>query len=367
MTGGLSGSRIADFSSFLTVERECLNGGRLFVESPSAILKAETAFLVFSRSVRSQTIPDFSSERRPYIFVDKAEPDRMSTPPLHKNSGILRVPTIAVMLLTCAILLKSPPAGLGQEREQPTNSPQDATEVDAASKADPLQKDEKPAAEDLLAESIEHTWQQFSSKENVALGDVWKIIEVENEKYLKCVGEPKGFLYTKKKFSDFELTLEWKYTSDPNGNSGVLVYTQDEMRLWPVSMQVQLHQPKAGSVFPSDGAKGTSSDVASLAHEVGKWNSCRIVSQSGRLSVQINGKNAAEVAGCDPAKGYIAIQCEGSETLFRRLRVRDLSGVKETAIKESPTPESDRTEESASESKSSDSAKPAQTGDQTSG
>ena len=139
------------------------------------------------------------------------------------------------------------------------------------------------------------------------------------------------------------------------------------MRLWPVSMQVQLHQPKAGSVFPSDGAKGTSSDVASLAHEVGKWNTCRIVSQSGRLSVQINGKNAAEVAGCDPAKGYIAIQCEGSETLFRRLRVRDLSGVKETVINESPAPTSGKAETSASETRSADSAKPDQSGDQTSG
>ncbi|HIE97420.1 MAG TPA: DUF1080 domain-containing protein [Fuerstia sp.] len=326
-------------------------------------MKAETVFLVFSRSVYSQAIPDFSSEHRPYNFVDKAEPDRMSTSTVYKTSGILREQTIAVLLLVSAILLVTPTPGWGQEtKPAPT-----ATAGNATSTSDAQLNDGKPAAEDLLAKSIEHTWRQFSSKENVALGDVWKIVEVENEKYLKCVGEPKGFLYTKKKFSDFELTLEWKYTSDPNGNSGVLVYTQDEMRLWPVSMQVQLHQPKAGSVFPSDGAKGTSSDVASLAHEVGKWNTCRIVSQSGRLSVQINGKNAAEVAGCDPAKGYIAIQCEGSETLFRRLRVRDLSARTETIIKDSPAPKPGKTEESATENSSADSVKPAQTGDQTSG
>ncbi len=307
------------------------------------------------------------SEHRPHIVVDKAEPDRMSTLPLYKTSGILRVQTIAVIWLAGAILLVTPTPGWGQESRQTPSAPLDSTADDAASTSDVQQDKGKPAAEDLLAKSIEHTWRQFSSKENVALGDVWKIVEVENEKYLKCVGEPKGFLYTKKKFSDFELTLEWKYTSDPNGNSGVLVYTQDEMRLWPVSMQVQLHQPKAGSVFPSDGAKGTSSDVASLAHEVGKWNTCRIVSQSGRLSVQINGKNAAEVAGCDPAKGYIAIQCEGSETLFRRLRVRDLSARTETIIKDSPAPKPGKTEESATENSSADSVKPAQTGDQTSG
>ena len=118
-------------------------------------------------------------------------------------------------LLACAILFGLPTTSRGQKGEQPPDSPQNATQVESASKADPVQKDEKPAAEDLLAESIEHTWQQFSSRENVELGDVWQIIEVENEKYLKCVGEPKGFLYTRKKFSDFELTLEWKYTTGP--------------------------------------------------------------------------------------------------------------------------------------------------------
>ncbi len=303
------------------------------------------------------------------IFVDKADPDRMSTPPLQKTFGILREQAIAVLLLAVAIPLVSPKTGQGQELRQIPTSPlkSAATTDDATSSSDAGQKEKMPSAEDLLAESIEHTWQQFSSKENVALGDVWKIVEVENERSLKCVGEPKGFLYTKKKFSDFELTLEWKYTSDPNGNSGVLVYTQDEMRLWPVSMQVQLHQPKAGSVFPSDGAKGTSSDVASLAHEVGKWNTCRILSQSGRLSVQINGKNAAEVAGCDPANGYIAIQCEGSETLFRRLHVRDLSVVPETVDKESTVPKSGQTQNSAPESTSADIDRPAQTCDQTAG
>jgi hypothetical protein len=267
------------------------------------------------------------------------------------------------------ILVMSSGMVQGQELKQAAAAQADSPEAvdDAAATSDTPQNDKKPVAEDLLAKSIEHNWRQFSSKENVALGDVWKIVEVENERYLKCVGEPKGFLYTKKKFSDFVLTLDWKYTSDPNGNSGVLVYTQDEMRLWPVSMQIQLHQPKAGSVFPSDGAKGTSSDVASLAHEVGKWNTCRIESNSGGLTVTINGKIAAQVSGCDPAKGYIAIQCEGSETIFRRLRISELPTAAEAVTRDSPVPKADKTDERAPEIRSTDSARPAQNSDQTSG
>ena len=277
--------------------------------------------------------------------------------------------TIPELWILFAVLVMSSSIVQAQELKPPAAAQSDSkgTGDDAAATSDTQKKDGKPVAEDLLAESIEHTWRQFSSKENVALGDVWKIVEVENERYLKCVGEPKGFLYTKKKFSDFVLTLEWKYTSDPNGNSGVLVYTQDEMRLWPVSMQIQLHQPKAGSVFPSDGAKGTSSDVASLAHEVGKWNTCRIESNGGGLTVTINGKIAAQVSGCDPANGYIAIQCEGSETIFRRLRISELPTAPEAVTKESPVPKADKADQGTPEIRSTDSVKPAQTTDNTSG
>jgi len=315
----------------------------------------------------------------------------MFTPPFHKPAGILQGQTVIMSRILLGMLLMLSGVVQAQDSRQTVAARSDVGETDgtgekvagekvadekvadekvadekAAADGDGQQKDSKPAAEDLLAESIEHNWKQFSSKENVALGDVWKIVEVENERYLKCAGEPKGFLYTKKKFSDFELTLEWKYTSDQNGNSGVLVYMQEELRLWPVSMQVQLHQPKAGSVFPSDGAKGTSSDVASLANEVGKWNTCRIVSQGGRLSVQINGKNAAEVAGCDPAKGYIAIQCEGSETVFRRLRVRDLSPVAEVVTEDSRAHRAEKTESPVPGFRATESSQPAQTSDRTS-
>ncbi|MCP4505992.1 MAG: hypothetical protein GY826_06295, partial [Fuerstiella sp.] len=128
-----------------------MNTGRLFVESISAIPKAETAFLAFSRSVRSVAIPDFSSEQRPNILVDKADPDRMSTITLYKTSGILREQTIAVLLLICATLLVSPTAGWSQESGQTPTAPVDSTAI---------AQDGKPAPEDLLARSIEHTWLQ---------------------------------------------------------------------------------------------------------------------------------------------------------------------------------------------------------------
>ena len=89
-------------------------------------------------------------------------------------------------------------------------------------------------------------------------------------------------------------------------------------------MQVQLHQPKAGSVFPSGDAMSdhTSEAEPDLARPVDNWNEGKIVSQGGRLSVEVNGKKAGEVSGAKPSTGSIALQSEGSVVHFRRIRLR---------------------------------------------
>lgn len=189
-------------------------------------------------------------------------------------------------------------------------------------------KKDEFATVDLLTDDLTQNWKVFSSVPATQDIPIWRVIRQGDDKelILICSGEPKGFLYTTETFSEFELTLEWKYPKDPDGNSGVLVYTQDEPRIWPTSMQVQLHQPKAGSIFPSgDGMSDHSSEAdADLARPVDTWNEGKIISQSGRLRVEVNGRKAGEVSGAKPSSGSIALQSEGSVVLFRRIRVRKL-------------------------------------------
>ncbi len=206
--------------------------------------------------------------------------------------------------------------------------------------------DENPASVDprvnMLNGDLIKNWKVFSSKEDVAPGDVWKVVTLEKERTLICVGEPKGYLFTQQQYDNFELTFEWKYTSDPNGNSGVLVFTKDEPRLWPTSMQIQLHQPRAGSIFPSgDATSDSTTEASDLALEIGKWNVCRVVAVGGRVSVEINGKPAGEVSGCNPFRGSIALQSEGSETHFRRMLLRKIvQPVESVVAPASPLPSS---------------------------
>ncbi|MFO0977508.1 MAG: DUF1080 domain-containing protein [Planctomycetaceae bacterium] len=187
----------------------------------------------------------------------------------------------------------------------------------------------KPAATpdvvDLLNGEFEKQWKVFSAE---PAPSVWKVVRetAESEPILVCSGEIKGFLATVERYDDFELKFEWKYPKDANGNSGILVYTQDEERIWPTSVQIQLHQPKAGSIFPSgDAMTDNTRDVdLNLARPVNTWNEGRIISRKGRLTVEINEKKAGEVTGARPSAGRIALQSEGSEVHFRHLKLRKL-------------------------------------------
>lgn len=233
------------------------------------------------------------------------------------------------MTLTTALtfILIPAPIASGNQDELPQKTAS-ATDVDSRAKAGVKSSDSVSISNpitDLLADDIVKNWESFSAKEDTQISKVWKVVEVDKERQLVCSGAPKGFLVTKKTYKNFELKFEWKYVKDPNGNSGVLIFTKNEPRLWPTSMQVQLHQPRAGCIFPSgDATSDSTSEAKDLAFEVGKWNKCRVVAEGGRISVEINGKPAGEVSGCKPERGSIALQSEGSETHFRRMELRIL-------------------------------------------
>lgn len=191
----------------------------------------------------------------------------------------------------------------------------------------------KPKAEEipfvnLLGAPLQKLWKAYPEDSLSGEVPVWSLVQVDANAaaQLVCTGKIKGFLYTAETYDNFELELQWKYPEDNDGNSGVLLFTRNEQRIWPTSVQIQLHQPKVGSVFPSGDAKtdNTVDAPAELARPINQWNDCKVVCQDGRISVEVNGMRVGEVTGVRPASGHIALQSEGSEVHFRRLRVRRL-------------------------------------------
>jgi len=122
--------------------------------------------------------------------------------------------------------------------------------------------------------------------------------------------------------------MEWMYPNDPNANSGILLFTTEPDKVWPKAFQVQLHRPEAGKVFPTPGSGAKSANTLSPATPlnlpVGKWHKCVVICRQGTISVMINGVKLGEVNGCNPSRGAIALQSEGSEIHFRNLVVEIL-------------------------------------------
>ncbi len=189
-----------------------------------------------------------------------------------------------------------------------------------------------PAPTALLSEATltDNLWQFVSSEKDSRIVDTWQIQPADGEVVLVCRGEPYGYLKTSKVYADFKIGLEWRYPVDENGNSGVLLYTngQSKDNVWPTAMQVQLHQPVCGSIFPSGDAKSDNEirDVREFCKPLNQWNSCEITSIGGRISVEMNGRKVGVVTGCQPDRGGIALQSEGSEIHFRRIFVTELAG-----------------------------------------
>lgn len=193
-------------------------------------------------------------------------------------------------------------------------------------------KKTKPASKDdgkvnLINTDFPKGWMYFSAESGTRLADVWRIEKSTDpaKPLLICKGLPEGYLRTSVEFDDFEMGLEWMYPTDENGNSGVLLHMAPKDKIWPDSIQLQLHRPAAGSIFPSGGGKSENAlGVRDLSVELTKWNKCTIVSRSGKLTVEVNGKKVGDVTGCSPSRGRIALQSEGSEIHFRNIWIRKL-------------------------------------------
>ena len=256
------------------------------------------------------------------------------------RTSVYRIATAAFFVASVAFL--SPAASCqesGADSDVTSRSQsQEPASPDAANEESSSQQSQASDATDLLTGELDERWQVFSSDAVPEAVRDWKLVQdsPDAEVVLVCSGAPKGFLFTKELVTDFELTLEWKYPTDESGNSGVLVYTQNEPRIWPTSIQVQLHQPKAGNIFPSGDATSdnTREEDSGLARPVNTWNECRIVGRNGRLAVEINGKKAGEISGAKPCCGSIALQCEGSEVHFRRIRMKKFERVSPASVTE---------------------------------
>ncbi len=164
------------------------------------------------------------------------------------------------------------------------------------------------------------------------MADTW-IVE---DGVMICRGSPAGYIYTDREFSDFLLRLEWRFdpVTKKAGNSGVLMRRTGRHKVWPKSLEAQLHSGNAGDFWVIDGFPVTTDPARTRGRNtkkthfnenpVGEWNEYEISCVGGDVILIVNGEVLNEATGANGAFGPICLQSEGAEIHFRNIAITPL-------------------------------------------
>ncbi|MBI5385621.1 MAG: DUF1080 domain-containing protein [Verrucomicrobia bacterium] len=184
-------------------------------------------------------------------------------------------------------------------------------------------------------------WKAVLAKPDTQKEDVFSV----HDGVIVCRGEPLGFIETEQTFTNFKLTVEWRWAPGTKpGNSGVFLRINGDRKPLPRCIECQLKSGDAGDVYGFHGMKidgDAARRVEKKGHELGgdfvgvkkrlpnenppgQWNRYDLVLNGGKLSISVNGVSVNEAVDCETVAGPIGLQSEGGVVHFRRVRLTPL-------------------------------------------
>lgn len=180
------------------------------------------------------------------------------------------------------------------------------------------------AQQDLSDLSNWETEGNWTQKENGVL----TLKPGPNEEGWKRYGD---YLWSKQKYGDFSLELEFKIPKE--GNSGVFVRVKDKADPVDTGIEVQIDDAygmeKVGR-HNCGGVIGTVGPDKNMAKPAGEWNFMRVIARGSQLKVHLNGEQVVDVnlentsRSDRPATGYIGLQDHGLRVWFRNVKIKEL-------------------------------------------
>jgi hypothetical protein len=178
-------------------------------------------------------------------------------------------------------------------------------------------------------------WTYVLQDKDAKMEDVWSVVDGT----IVCKGKPSGYLRTEKDYSDYVLTLEWRW--GPQGerrNSGVLVHasTPNAIGVWPKSIEAQLAADNAGDIWViGETIEIPDADKRVMGRRhlnltdgsekpVGEWNKYEVTAKGDELILKVNGELVNHAKKCSATKGAICLQSEGAEVHFRNIKLTTL-------------------------------------------
>lgn len=166
-------------------------------------------------------------------------------------------------------------------------------------------------------------------------GDIWSV----RDGVIHCTGIPNGYMRTEAEYSNYTLTLEWRWVADA-GNSGVLLHAQAPFQVWPQCIECQLHSGNAGDfilIGPGsitvDGKTHTNTEKFlaipnkedNIEKPLGEWNSYRIICDGNEITCLVNDVLMNHGTGASQSSGVICLQSEGAPIEFRNIMLEKLN------------------------------------------
>ncbi len=157
---------------------------------------------------------------------------------------------------------------------------------------------------------------------------------------IHITGTPFGYMYTKEKYSNFRLHIEWRWPQEAS-NSGIFLFVQDDNKVWPNAIECQLKAGNAGDFVLLGG-----SDIVEFKTKpgeerpafpvvknfnptpemaVGEWNNAEIICKDGSITVYINGVLQNKGTKSMHKSGHIGLQSEGKDIQFRNVRLTPIT------------------------------------------
>ena len=156
---------------------------------------------------------------------------------------------------------------------------------------------------------------------------------------IHCTGTPIGYLRTKQSYSNYVVTVEWRFVKvEPKkDNTGVLVHMQSPDKVWPPCVQNQGKSGRQGDLFVMSGVeckehlalgKDANTPVAftgaSAENSVGEWNTNVTICAGNTDEAIINGKFLNKITECTVSSGFVGIQSEGADFEIRKMYLEPL-------------------------------------------
>lgn len=174
--------------------------------------------------------------------------------------------------------------------------------------------------------------------------------------FLVTLGRPGGHLITDEIFSDYRLEVEYRFPGEP-GNAGVLVHASTPRALYdmfPASIEVQMMHENAGDFWSiiedisvpdmearrgprenwgtTEGAERRTLNLTDGSENpLGEWNRMVIEALDDEIKVWVNGDLVNHGFNATATEGQIALQAEGSEVEFRKVRLTPITQLSEVA------------------------------------